>query len=470
LKSPAEPGARSLRGTLLNWVLVPLSLLFAADALFSYRLAFQFADLAYDRALASEVLALAGRLRLEADRVQVDLPEAALQFFEADEHDQIYFRVSDDRGDLVFGHRELAWPPVDPLRGGKPLLYDSRFFGEPVRVAAVAVSLPGQSASRHATVAVGETLIKCRILAREILLGMLLPQLLLLALAAVLVWLGVGRGLQPLEALVEAIRRRSHRDLSPLEEGAAPLEVRPMVGAINGLLDRLNATLSAQRRFVADAAHQLRTPLAGLKTQTELALRERDPTALAHSLAHIHGATERSAHLVNQLLALARAEPGADRPDRFQFVDLKDIAKETTADWVSPALRKSIDLGFESETDRVSVTGDAVLLRELLSNLLDNAIRYTAEGGRVTVRVARTGADSTLSVEDSGPGIPEAERGHVFEPFHRVLGSGQEGCGLGLSIVREIAERHGAAVTLGGGADGHGTLVEVRFAGVDGPA
>ena len=470
MTSPSKWQPGSLRGTLLAWVLIPLTLLFVAGAFFSYSLAFRFADLAYDRALASEALALAGRLRPDGGRVRVDLPEAALQLFEADEHDRIYYRVSDDRGDLVFGHRELASPPVDPLGGGKPILYDARFFGEPLRVAAVAVSLPGSASSGRATVAVGETLVKRRMLAREILVGMLLPQALLLALAAVLVWLGVGRGLRPLEALVEAIQRRSHRDLSPLEEGAAPLEVRPMVGAINGLLDRLNATLAAQRRFVADAAHQLRTPLAGLKTQTELALRERDPKALAHSLAHIHAATERSAHLVNQLLALARAEPGADRPDRFQSVDLKSVAKETTADWVSPALKKSIDLGFESETERASVTGDAVLLRELLSNLLDNAIRYTAEGGRVTVRVARTGADITLSVEDSGPGIPEAERGHVFERFHRVLGSGQEGCGLGLSIVREIVERHSAVVTLGSGADGRGTLVEVRFSGTDRPA
>lgn len=467
MTSRSDLPSPSLRGTLLIWVLVPLSLLFAADALFSYSLAFRFADLAYDRALASEVLALAGRVHLEGGRLRVDLPEAALQLIEADVHDQIYFRVSDDRGDLVFGHRELASPPADPRPGGRPLLYDTRLFGEPLRVAAVSVSLPGLgTSSRGATVAVGETLVKRRLLAREILIGMLLPQVLLLGLAAILVWLGVGRGLRPLEALADAIRRRSHRDLSPLDETLAPREVRPMVGAINGLLQRLSAALAAQRRFVADAAHQLRTPLAGLKTQTELALRERDPQALAQSLAHIHSATEGGAHLVNQLLALARAEPGADRQDRFQRVDVRALARETTADWVAAALKKSIDLGFEGDPGGQAVTADAMLLRELLSNLIDNAIRYTPAGGRVTVRVARAGADVVLAVEDDGPGIPEAERERVFERFHRVLGTGQEGCGLGLAIVREIAERHGAVVTLASGAEGRGTLVTVRFAAV----
>jgi two-component system sensor histidine kinase TctE len=440
---------------------VPLGVLFVADAIFSYGLSYRFADLAYDRALASEALALAGRLRVDDGRLWVDLPEAALQFFEADEHDQFYFRVSDGRGEFVYGHREL--PATDAPQGGRPRLYDARFFGEPIRVAAVTVALPGEGASSGATVAVGETTVNRRLLAREILTGMLLPQVLLLAFAAFLVGLGVNRGLHPLESLVGAIQRRSHRDLSPLDAAQAPREVRPMVGAINGLLQRLAATLAAQRRFVADAAHQLRTPLAGLKTQTELALRERDAAALTRSLEHIHSATEGSAHLVNQLLALARAEPGADRAERFERVDLGQLARDTTSDWVPAALRKNIDLGFEAATGTVAVTGDAVLLRELLSNLIDNAVRYTPVDGQVTVRVARADVTAVLEVEDDGPGIPVAERERVFERFYRVLGSGQEGCGLGLAIVREIAEGHGGTVSLCDGANHRGTLVRVRF-------
>ena len=462
MTNPPERPAGSLRRTLLAWVLIPLVMLFVADAVFSYNLAFRFADLAYDRALASEAIALAGRVRVEGGLVRVDVPAAALQVFELDDLDRRFYRVTGSEGDFVFGHRELASPPADPLFGGKPVFYNARFFGEPLRMAAVAVST-SSSGDQHAIVAVGETLVKRRILAREILVGMLLPQVILLAVAAALVWLGVARGLRPLEALVEAIQRRSHRDLRSLNKHAAPGEVRPMVGAINGLLERLGAALAAQRRFVADAAHQLRTPLAGLKTQTELALRERDPTALAHSLAQIHAATERSAHLVNQLLALARAEPDADRPDRFQPVDLNQLAMDTTADWVTAALRKSIDLGFEGTDDAAILTGDAVLLKELISNLLDNALRYTPEKGRVTVRVVCDSADINLHVEDDGPGIPEDEHERVFERFHRILGTGQEGCGLGLAIVREIVQRHHAEVSLGAGANSRGTLVTVRF-------
>lgn len=460
---PSERRAGSLRGTLLGWLLIPLTLLFAAGAAFSWTLAQRFADLAFDRALGSAALALSARVRTEGGLVHVDLPQGALEMFEADEGDRVFFRVTDGRGDFVFGHRELPAPAVEPARAGKPVFYDARFYGEPVRVAAVSVPLTGASESSRALVQVAETVVKRRILAQEIVIGMLLPQLILLALAAALVWVGVGRGLRPLESLVEAIRRRSHRDLRPLAERAAPEEVQPMVDAINGLLDRLGATLVAQRRFVADAAHQLRTPLAGLKTQTELALRESDPQALTHSLTQIHSATERSAHLVNQLLALARAEPGSDRPDRFQSLDLAQLARETTAEWVTAALRRSIDLGFEGGREPALVVGDAVLLRELLSNLLDNAIRYTPAGGHVTVRVAADADAVALTAEDNGPGISEAEREKVFERFYRVLGSGAEGCGLGLAIVREIVERHSAQVYIEPAAAGAGTTVVVRL-------
>jgi two-component system sensor histidine kinase TctE len=439
-------------------------LLFLVDATLSYGLANRFADLAYDRALASEVLALAARVAPAGTGVRVDLPEAALQIFEADEHDRVFYRVSDGRGNLVFGHRELALPPVAPGHGEQPVFYDTRVLGERLRVAAVSLPAGGSSGHPSAVVAVGETLVKRRILAREILGGMLVPQLALVALAAVLVWLGVGRGLRPLEAVVDAIRRRSHQDLSPLREAAAPLEVRPMVHAINGLFDQLSSTIAAQRRFVANAAHQLRTPLAGLKTQTELARRERNPDALAHCLAQIQAATERGAHLVNQLLALARAEPGADHPDAIAPLNLGHMAKEVATEWVAAAQRKSIDLGFEGTAVGTSIKGDPLLLRELLSNLLDNAIRYTPAGGRVTVLVdCEDRGLARLSVEDNGPGIPDPDRERVLERFHRILGTGEPGCGLGLAIVREIADRHGASVRVTEGANGCGTRVTVSF-------
>jgi two-component system sensor histidine kinase TctE len=239
--------------------------------------------------------------------------------------------------------------------------------------------------------------------------------------------------------------------------------VRALVGAMNDLLERLSAALSAQQRFITDAAHQLRTPLAGLRTQTELALRQDDPEEVRRTLRQIDTATARTTHLVNQLLSLARAEPDANRLSAPQALDLVQIARETTTEWVPRALARNIDLGFDSGAASAPIGGDAVLLKEMLNNLLDNAIRYSPPGRQVTVNVTTDGATALLSVEDNGPGIPPDERERVFERFHRLLGSGADGCGLGLAIVREIAFGHGATVRLEPGANAQGTRVTVAF-------
>jgi two-component system sensor histidine kinase TctE len=292
---------------------------------------------------------------------------------------------------------------------------------------------------------------------------MLLPELLLIGLVGALVWYGVARGLKPLAALQREIGNRSHRDLSPLPEQNAPGEVRSLIRAMNGLLARLSEALSAQQRFIADAAHQLRTPLAGLKTQTELALRQKELDEVRHTLQQINTATGQTTHLVNQLLSLARAEPGANRAQAQQPINLGDLARETTTEWVPRAIERNIDLGFDASAGAANIEGDTLLIKEMLGNLLDNALRYTQRGGQVTVRVAAARNQVMLGIEDNGPGIPAAERERVFERFHRVLGGSAEGCGLGLAIVREIAQSHNADVSLGPGAGGSGTLVTVAF-------
>jgi two-component system sensor histidine kinase TctE len=286
----------------------------------------------------------------------------------------------------------------------------------------------------------------------------------LILLAGLAVWYGVGRGLAPLSALRQEIENRSHRDLSALPEEQAPQEVRPLIHAMNGLLARLGSAIAAQQRFIADAAHQLRTPIAGLKTQTELALRQTHLGDVQVTLRQLQTATEQSTRLINQLLSLARAEPGARREHAIERLDLARLARDTTTDWVPRALARKIDLGYDGGDTAAWVVGDSFLLGELLRNLLDNAIRYTQEGGQITVRVAG-GADAVvLSVEDNGPGIPDQERERVFERFYRVLGTGvAEGCGLGLAIVREIALSHHADVALATGAGGQGTVLRVTF-------
>jgi two-component system sensor histidine kinase TctE len=299
--------------------------------------------------------------------------------------------------------------------------------------------------------------------ARQIILRMALPQGILILLAGLAVWYGVGRGLAPLSTLRGELESRSHRDLSALSEEQAPREVRPLIHAMNDLLARLGTAIAAQQRFIADAAHQLRTPIAGLKTQTELALRQSQPGNAQETLRQLQTATEQSARLVNQLLSLARAEPGAKLGHVVERLDLARLARDATTEWVPRALARSIDLGYDGETGAAWIQGDPFLLRDMLGNLLDNAIRYTQRGGQVTVRVAGDGATVALSVEDNGPGIPGPERKRVFERFYRVLGTGTEGCGLGLAIVREIALSHHAGVELAPGADGKGTVVRVSF-------
>jgi two-component system sensor histidine kinase TctE len=293
---------------------------------------------------------------------------------------------------------------------------------------------------------------------------MVLPQALLIVIAGTMLWYAVGRGLAPLGTLRREIESRSHLDLSAVPEEDAPQEVRPLIHAINELLDRLSLALAAQQRFIADAAHQLRTPIAGLKTQTELALRQAPPGDAQATLRQLRTATERTTRLVNQLLSLARAEPPVGRVLRsVQRIDLAQLARDATTDWVPRALERGIDLGFDDCSTATPIEGDPFLLREMLNNLLDNAVRYTQSGGQVTVRVKCDGAHAVLAVEDNGPGIPDAERTRVFQRFYRVLGSGDDGCGLGLAIVREIAQSHAAEVTLEDGAGGAGTTVVVTF-------
>jgi len=305
-----------------------------------------------------------------------------------------------------------------------------------------------------------------------------------------LIWLALARGIEPLHAVQQRIRRRSSGDLSPIDEQRIPEEVAPLVRAINHLLARLDESIRAQKHFLADAAHQLKTPLAGLRTQAELAGREieagqHDPAALRESLRQIARSSQSAAHMVNQLLAMARAEH-EEPAVRQGAVNLALLAREAVRDFVPRALERQIDLGFEGPPGSEGaatppgprILCSALLLRELVRNLVDNALLYTPRGGAVTVRVIDDpfGQVAVLQVEDSGPGISPGEREQVFRPFYRSLGTGVDGSGLGLAIVREIATRHGAEITLedadarrrdlpaAAGEGGPGALFTVRFA------
>jgi two-component system, OmpR family, sensor histidine kinase TctE len=398
-------------------------------------------------------------------------PAAAAEILHTDNEDAVYYQVLGLRSEFLNGESALPMPiDEDWAEAGDVRFRDETLNNDNVRVAYMRVNVQAHAApasapgiaSERALVQVAETLGKRSRLATEIIKGVILPQFVILPLAVLLVWLALARGIAPLNELQQRIRRRDSNDLSPIDERQAPEEVSPLVRAINDLLARLDQSMRSQKHFLADAAHQLKTPLAGLRTQAELAQRQidagqYDPQALKDSLQQIARSSQSAAHMVNQLLAMARAENQEHAAHR-QVVNVARLATETVRDFVPRAIEKRIDLGYEGPSEAAvarhpqgpQVLGHALLLRELIRNLVDNALQYTPANGTVTVRVIDDpfGQVVVLQVEDSGPGIAVAERELVFQPFYRSLGTDVDGSGLGLAIVREIALQHGAEVTI----------------------
>jgi len=465
LKVQRRSGATTLRRQLIAWLAGPLLILWSVSTVIDYDIAKRFVNLAYDRALLDAALDVGRQVKVINDRLYVDLPEAALQILQTRESGQLFYLVTGPDQEFVSGEPDLPRPPEEApeATADRVQYYDDEYNGLVIRAVALRVPVQPGSGRGAVLIQVAERVTARDEFARQIILRMVLPQAILILLAGLAVWYGVGRGLAPLSTLRREIESRSHRDLSALSDEQAPQEVRPLINAMNDLLARLGTAISAQQRFIADAAHQLRTPLAGLKTQTELALRQSQLGQVDETLRQLRTAAEHSARLVNQLLSLARAEPGAKLGQAVERLDLALLARDATTEWVPRALARHIDLGYDGEEGSAWIEGDAFLVRDMLGNLLDNAIRYTQQGGQVTVRVTAGTNAVVLSVEDNGPGIPEQERERVFERFYRVLDTGTEGCGLGLAIVREIALSHRAEVTLAAGAGGRGTLARVAF-------
>ena len=315
--------------------------------------------------------------------------------------------------------------------------------------------------SRRYLVQVGERYELRDELAQSVASHLLHPLAVALPALALLIWFGVGAGLAPLAGVAREVERRAPDNLAHLDADHAPREISPLIGALNALFDRLRTSLEQERRFTADAAHELRTPLAAVKTQAQVALGATGDAERSRALANVVSGTDRASRLVEQLLVLARLDPQTALPPG-QTVDLHALAQQGVAEIAPAAAGKGVEVGL-APGDAAPVAGDAVLLAVLLRNLLDNAVRYTPSGGEVEVSLRRTPDAVSLVVADNGPGIPEAERGKAFDRFHRILGSGEEGSGLGLSIVRRIADLHRASVSLDAGPGGRGLRVEVVF-------
>lgn len=455
----------TLRRTLLTWLLGPLVILLLLDVAITYSSSVRYSNQAYDRALHEIAREVCLHVRYDGDRPRLEMHPGTERLLMVDQDDRIFYKVVAEDGSLIGGDSSVPAPLK--LYDGMPAFYDDMLGNERVRMVSAHMKCDEKGAHGTVLVQAAETLNKRNRLAGDIRASVFIPQLLLIALAAIVVYYGVARSLHPLQLLKRAVSDRSHLDLSPIPTTGVPGEVRPLVEEVNELMLRLGTTLNFQNRFIADAAHQLKTPVAGIKAQIEVALREQNLGEMQRSLAQLYMSADRLSHLVGQLLSLARNEPGAVESLALQRLDLNALALEVTMEWVPEALKRNVDLGFEGDQS-VLIKGDPHRLRELINNLVDNAVRYSQDGGHVTVRVDCK-EQPQLSISDDGPKIPVEERQRIFERFHRLLGTHTDGSGLGLAIVSEIASLHKARITLEEDADGIGNTFRVEFPNPDSP-
>lgn len=452
--------ASSIRTQLICWLMIPVAALLVINMVIANLVAIDIADEAYDDSLIESAEAVLDRIRLVDGEALVDLPLAARAILKYNGKDQFYYQVLDSHGAIVSGDAEIPPPPLlgTRTRTGEPQIFNATVDHKPVRVA----STVKQIGSSQFIVQVAETQNSRQQMVDKILLSAVAPQLLLVFLTAVAIWLGIRKGLRPLDSVQSEIAARSPSDLRLLDDCFAPRELRPIVASVNKLLNRISHDRDVQKRFAANAAHQLKTPLSGLKTQTQLLLRQEVPPFLEGSLKQINVSAERSVRLVNQLLTLARVEPGIAKLVPLKARDIERIARQAVQQTISQALDKSLDLSLECNLRDGVLLGDPESLETLVANLVENSVLYTPVGGRVTIVLEEDDAMRVV-VEDNGPGIAADARERIFERFYRVLGSGVPGSGLGLAIVREIAKAHAASIRVDSGAGGCGTVISVDF-------
>ncbi|SIQ75756.1 two-component system, OmpR family, sensor histidine kinase TctE [Rhizobium sp. RU35A] len=452
---------RSLRGRLLAWLLAATAVLGSLALADTWREARQTANEVSDRVLAGSALAIAERVVVAEDgSLEVDIPYVALEMLTSAAQDRVFYRVDGPPGIFITGYQAL---PTLPRREGQSTAFDDATFrGEPIRVATLARSASTGISSVPFTVTVAETTMARRQLTRSILLHSALRLALMMSGAALIVWIAVSLSLRPLYRLSSAIAERSPDDLDPIGEHV-PSEVEGLVETVNSFMVRLNSALEALRHFTGNASHQLRTPLAVVRTQLALAARAEEAGDLAAAIARADEAVAHAERVLAQLLMMARIDAAARAEgSALTDVDLTAFARSLTADHIPSAAEAGIDLGFEGE-GAVLLRGEPLLLAEMLKNLISNAILYAGRGAEVTVRVSEDDAAVCIEVEDNGPGIPRHRRADVLKRFERASSAGLPGSGLGLPIVEEIARLHGGTLTLEDASRGDGLRVVIRL-------
>lgn len=446
----------SLRVKLLKWLVAPLVAVNLAGAAAVYWLVWIPAQNAFDQSLADAAWALVPHVQDTGNSVELQLSKQAEQVLRVDHFDEIYFVVRDATGRTIAGDHDFPALRV-PDRANVWVGYLTQMRGDDVR----AISLRTLVGGETVLIGVAETRVKRFQFKLRILLSLVALEILLMVLIPAVIWLALNKGLLPLREIQQNLQSRKPDDLSALPVANAPVEIAPFIRAINELLARVQHSSRAKQDFLANAAHQLRTPLAGFKAQLEwLQAQHRDDPETAQSAALMMASTERMARQANQLLALARSEPGDFERRRLERISLDQLVSESVQQFVEEAQKKNIDIGFDLQP--TFVNGDRFLLRDMVDNLVDNAIRYSPDGSAVTVSCMQVEEHGVLKVEDDGPGIPESEKDKIFSRFYR-LDRSQPGSGLGLAIVRDIAQDHEAVIEARSGSHGRGTVFIVRF-------
>ncbi len=452
-----KPVRFSLRRRLLVRLWGPLWLVLALGSLGSFWLARHVASVVYDRWLYDSALTLAQQITHDGERSILDVPAAAKEMFEFDSVDEISEEVRSLKHGVILKNAEFPQPPR-ALALNAPFFYDGRIGPRRVRIVAVRLEYPYD----EFIIQVAQTRRKLEAIVGEILRYAVPLLAIVLTLTGAVIWFAVGSGLRVIDRFTRNLDRYGPQQLAPLDKSAGmPVELEPMLNALDQLIARVADAQDVQRRFIANAAHQLRTPLTTLQVQTERALREPDERLRSEALMHILTAVTRARHITHQLLTLARSERSG-QPLPVESVDLAELARDELERWADAAIARDMDLGYDGPDHGIRLEGSPVLLRELIGNLVDNAIRYGLSGGTVTLGLRASPV--TLTVDDDGPGIPPRERLLVLERFYRGQAGGGDGCGLGLPIATEIAARHGAALRVLDPPQGRGTRIEVVFA------
>jgi two-component system sensor histidine kinase TctE len=452
---------RSLRAQLLRWVLVPLLVVAAVDTAVAFFNARAVATAEQDRILLGSARVIAESVYEQDGQTSLDFPPAALELLRTDARDLVYYSVTTSTGSVLGGHSDLPQPPRAPAPE-QSTAFDAMFLGQPVRVVAFSQPQLQMSGSGSTLVEVAQTLLWRRALTLHLWGHGISYQWLMIALAGAMIWIGMRRELWPLKRLGERVRQRPAGALEPLDQEDVPAELLPVIESLNDYVRRMHDLMVAQARFIANASHQLRTPLTVLNTQLDYALNGADAGGRAEALQAMRATLHHGIRVVSQMLSFSRAEARVDGAQQCRSVDLSDIARQVVEEAALTALRRNVDLGCELHGAAL-VPGTQQLLHELVANLLDNALRYGRDGGVVTVAVRHVDGRVRLTVEDDGPGIAREQRELVFERFYRLPGEAGEGSGLGLSIVREIALASRATVALSDPPSGQGLLVSVDF-------